>query len=431
MNAKKTIVLSLWMISMWSVQAQNYIFKDKMSREVLESYLSRAITMQGLTDQIFCKPGVPCAGYDTAAYRANIAMLENVDAHFIGRTCGIWGSESLIAWGYFKYVSTMVQDIRTLYESKAKVQPIIQAGMFEYVSDNVNKVQFNKQTSLVYNEPIRNFNFKAMAYADFPSNKAHQTSWSSSNEVVPDISKKETQMWFYFLATSYIDCGIEALHFGNLSAMDVSDSNHVHYWDLLTKIRSYARSKNRGVVLCDAHTLGAYYNDNQLLFDFHSAPIRIKEVPRVNWGMQNGGACVIDYDYCNAIYKKSKGGTTYFGWTCSSLPYLVEFDNYGLIAHRLSKSGSTCYPWGFDEISWFGNQSEKYRNKWLIYASNRVKKLDSNAYLEMPGMRNIYKNANDTRCYQANNERDRQDAVIKAIWEGVYVNTAVKVKSNK
>jgi len=34
---------------------------------------------------------------------------------------------------------------------------------------------------------------------------------------VPDVSRMETRLWFYFLAASYIDLGFEAIHYGQPS----------------------------------------------------------------------------------------------------------------------------------------------------------------------------------------------------------------------
>jgi predicted transcriptional regulator len=34
--------------------------------------------------------------------------------------------------------------------------------------------------------------------------------------------------------------------------------------------------------------------------------------------------------------------------------------------------------WGWDEISWFALQPEEYRNQWLLYAHDWIKKTDPN-----------------------------------------------------
>ena len=40
-----------------------------------------------------------------------------------------------------------------------------------------------------------------------------------AGQSVPDVSRPETKLWFYFLAASYIDLGCEAIHFGQAELM--------------------------------------------------------------------------------------------------------------------------------------------------------------------------------------------------------------------
>ncbi len=148
--------------------------------------------------------------------------------------------------------------------------------------------------------------------------------WGGSGSV-PDMSRPETRMWFYFLASSYIDVGIEAIHFGQVGLMDKNDPGHAHWIDMLDRVRGYARKHaRRHFLLCDAHTpTGGYVEGGKLLFDFHSFPLRIAEVP------DHPFEGVLKVGNSDAIFLKSKGGITPSGWSCEHLPYLVEFDNFG------------------------------------------------------------------------------------------------------
>jgi hypothetical protein len=440
---KNTLILIALLLSLKS-SSQNYDFTNSMDREKLELYLGRAITMQGLMDANTCY-FPPCTvdpfTYYPIGYNEDIQMLAKINARFIGRATGMWAGEWVVNYGFFNYVSSMVNDITLAYQNSNLVKPIIQAGMFEIVSKDVNGIQFSSEVANTYGESVRYFNFDNMKYSNFPNNQPYKTSYSS-DLIVPDISKKETQMWFYYLATRYIDNGIEALHFGQVEIMDNEDPNHIHYWDLLSKIRKYAKLKNRGLVLCDGHTKGLYYyNDSkQLLFDFHSYPLRIQEV-NSSWGGNNGGIAKLDYNYCDAIYGNSKGGKTYFGWECASLPFLVEYDNYGYccddnndgtISPNEDKTNQfnngNCFTWGWDECTWFGKQDEPYRNEWLTYAHYKVKCLDKNGFAQMLGRRGLtesnvsspgktYRASNGTSGYQYN-QQDR----INDTWNGVYDN---------
>ena len=42
---------------------------------------------------------------------------------------------------------------------------------------------------------------------------------------VPDVSRDETKLWFYFLARSYLDAGCEAIHYGQVELMNGNDPN--------------------------------------------------------------------------------------------------------------------------------------------------------------------------------------------------------------
>jgi hypothetical protein len=142
---------------------------------------------------------------------------------------------------------------------------------------------------------------------------------------VPDIAQTETKMWFYFLSASYINLGIEAIHIGQLDLMGHNDPERRHWDELLKRVRAYAaRKARRRHVIIDAHVpRGGPVVDGRLLLDFHSFPLRPKELagPPQN--------AVLEIGHSDSLYLRSKGGITPSGWKCEHLPYLVEFDNFG------------------------------------------------------------------------------------------------------
>lgn len=76
-----------------------------------------------------------------------------------------------------------------------------------------------------------------------------------NNASVPDITRTETQLWFMFLAGTYMHIGCEALHLGQIALIGIEDSNFEHWGEMLDKIRSYAKKHaRRNWVLLDAHT---------------------------------------------------------------------------------------------------------------------------------------------------------------------------------
>jgi len=59
---------------------------------------------------------------------------------------------------------------------------------------------------------------------------------------VPDITQQETQLFFYFMAISYLDAGIEAIHFGQVELIAMKDhgQNYAAWDSLLARIRTAA-----------------------------------------------------------------------------------------------------------------------------------------------------------------------------------------------
>jgi hypothetical protein len=212
------------------------------------------------------------------------------------------------------------------------------------------------------------------------------------------VSQIETQLWFYFLAVSYIDLGFEGIHWGQMEIMNKNDQDLAHYARVFALVRAYAeKHARRGMVLCNAHVPGGgLVRDGQLLLDFHAFPLRIKEVPG------HPQEAILQVGYLDSFFLRSKGGRTYSGWSCEHLPYLVELDNWGVSAHPGQAGQGDYWVWGYDEISWFAQQSKQYRRDWLQYAWNWVRKTDPNGYLEMPGSRTMRSPLDHRQWYYAN-----------------------------
>jgi hypothetical protein len=171
------------------------------------------------------------------------------------------------------------------------------------------------------------------------------------------------------------------------------------------------------MVLCNAHVpSGGLVRDGQLLLDFHAFPLRVKEVP------DHPQDANLQVGYLDSIFLRSKGGRTYSGWDCEHLPYLAELDNYGVSRHPGQAGQGNDWVWGYDEISWFANQSKEYRSQWLRYAWNWVRKTDSAGFLQMPGSRTETSPLNHRRWYFANTPGPAvpdgldDEKAIRAIW---------------
>ncbi|MGE5608669.1 MAG: hypothetical protein ACM359_05420 [Bacillota bacterium] len=377
-------------------RARDYHFDGSISRQVLDNYLSRAITMQDLLT-------------GKGNLEDNIRMLKSTGVKFAGRTLYLWGGEA-----------TLPEKLELARKNAPKIhqadpEMILQACVFEAVTRQVEQIAVPEWAFAAFGQPAekRNFRYEQMIYP----NGRGQNQWGRDASV-PDVSRPETQLWFYFLAASYIDVGIEAIHFGQVEIMNGNDRDLRHWERVLSLVRAYAaKHARRHWVLCDGHVpSGGLVREGRLLLDFHSFPLRIMEVPD---RPQEG---VLKVGFVDSIYGRSKGGVAPSGWQCEHLPYLVEVDNWGASDKPGQGGVGGCWVWGYDEMSWFAHQSESYRNDWLRYAWNWVRQHDANGYLQMPGSRVVHSPVGRKDWYYVNAPSPAvpdgfgQEETIRAIW---------------
>ena len=357
-NRRTFIGTLFWLVPLAACgqDAGGYEFDGTITRAVLETYLSRSITMLDLL-----------TGHGNVD--DNVRMLKNVGAKFAGRTIYLWGSESQLP----TRLAAARQNVSKVHA--ADPQMILQACVFEIVSRDVDKISIPAWVFEAFGQSpeLRNFRYEAMLY---PEGRGHNH-WRQGSSI-PDISNW-TKLWFYFLAASYIDA-CEAIHFGQAEIMDGNDPDHRHWEELLGKVREYAAGHaRRHLVVCDAHVpSGGLLHGDRLLLDFHSFPLRIVEVPK---RPQDG---VLKMGAMDSIYGRSKGGLAPSGWRCEHLPYLVELDNWDVSNQPGQPNVGGCWVWGYDEISWFAHQDNAYRNQWLHYAWNWVESTTQTASFRCP-----------------------------------------------
>ena len=376
--------------------SRSYKFHGRISREVLGIYLSRSICIEGLFN-------------GRGDLNDNIRMLKTLGAKYIARSICLWGGEANLL-ANFDRARQQVPQARSI-----SPDVVLEACIFEIVTQEVEQVPVPEWafSALGMLPEKRSFRYEDMLYP-----KPQRTRSWGKHGGVPDISQSETKLWFYFLAASYIDLGFEAIHWGQMEIMNLNDPHLDHYLKVFSLVRRYAQKHaRRGMVLCNAHVpSGGLVREGQLLLDFHAFPLRVKEVPD---HPQEG---VLEVGHLDSIFLRSKGGRTYSGWECKHLPYLVELDNYGSSQHPGEPGQGADWVWGYDEISWFANQSQAYRSQWLHYAWDWLKKTDPDGYLEMPGSRTETSPLNHRRWYYANRPSpavldglDDEEA-IGAIW---------------
>ena len=375
-----------------------------MSRAVLENYLARSISFTELLHDDLNKPRNN-RGVDP---RDNLRLILETKAKFVGRALMVWGREKELS----SFLETAKPFVAAIHRAGPDI--ILQAAAFEIVTRGVETIQIPERVLREFGEPVadRTFRYDDMVYAD----GRFVNHWGRRGSV-PDMSRLETRLWFYFLVTTCIDAGIEAIHFGQVGLMDKNDPGHAGWLDMLSRVRAYARKNaRRRFLVCDAHTpTGGYVENGKLLFDFHSFPLRIVEVTdQPHKGFLKVG-------YSDSIFTRSKGGVTPSGWSCEHLPYIVEFDNFG--RSDPGKASKAPFIWGWDEITWFALLPEAERNDWLRYAWKWVRDTDPNGFLQMPGSRVMTPGTPDgPRWYWANPRSDacrhgfNTEATIKALW---------------
>ena len=414
----KKILIALATLLMFSCTTSNennkneksYKFESNISREVLENYLSRSFTYSELlTVDPFCNDGrYPDKDKD-------IELIKSTGAKFIGRSIYRWGNEDVLNnpdfWEGAKNI------IRQIHANDPEV--IFQAAAFEAVyKDGVNSIKIPEWTFLALGLPVEDRHFSYDMMLDDDGKSVNR--WGE-NASVPDITKVETQLWFMFLIGSYVDIGIEAIHLGQVSLIGMNDPELKVWNSFMQKVRKVANQKaRRNYVLFDAHTpLGGMVVNGVSLLDFNSFPLRIKEV------VEDPMKGVLEVGYLDSMYGRSLGCITPSGWSCESLPYIVELDNFGVSDSPGQANLDSHTVWGYDEITWFFLQSKEYQSEWLNYAYNWLKENDSNAFLQMPGARvvttaNNKQPASDTFRAIAPTKNTPQgtdlEEVIKKIW---------------
>ena len=374
---------------------RNYNFDRTISREVLENYLSRSISVEGVFN-------------GRGDLDDNIRFLYNTGAKYIGRAVCLWGGEANLV----KNLARAKEQIPKLHAADPDM--IVEACIFEIVTPGINQVPVPDWAFTALNMPVeqRNFKYDDIVYATGPL-KNH---WGNGG--VPDISRAETKLLFFYLAASYIDMGVEGIHWGQVELMNKNDKDLKHYAEVLKLARDYAaRHARRHLLLCNAHVpSGGFVRGDQLLMDFHAFPLRIKETP------DKPMDAVLEAGHLDALFNRSKGGVSPSGWKCEHLPYLVELDNYGNSGQPGKLHPNTIWVWGWDEITWFAQHDKSYRANWLRYAWDFVAKTDPNGHLQMPGSRTMSGSQNGMRWYYGHNPSAAtpdglgDEDAIKAIW---------------
>src|ERR1041384_6064559 len=167
-----------------------------MSEKNLRAYLSRAMTIQYLLTS-------------HGDIDDNIRMMTNCGVKFAGRAVYQWGREE----GGESAIPKKLEGAKIKAEKVRAADPqiILQACIFEITSRDVENLEIPAWVFKELGKAVeaRKFKYEDIIYASGP----RATQWGA-NAGVPDVSRPETKLWFYFLVRSYIDIGVEAIHYG-------------------------------------------------------------------------------------------------------------------------------------------------------------------------------------------------------------------------
>jgi hypothetical protein len=404
--------------------SSKYSFNGSISKEVLNNYLSRAIVQ-----------GELCHIEDDAEFYENIRMLRNIGAKFIRRVAFVWTP--------LRPEEEHFAIVKKRAEQAFQIDPefLLQASIYEAIFHSSNELTNYGLDQIpipayVFEEfglPVenRNFDYYAMLYDEnklTDKDYLYHDHWVKGASV-PDLASIETQMYFYYRATRYIDVGCESIHMGQIQLMNDNDPENKIVYELFDRIRKYAhKNARRHFVILDSHVPAAHGSGKphgiinkkgELLFDFHSFPLRPKEICTKPYH------AILEVGHHDAIYQNSMGGITPSGWKCDALPYLVEFDNSDVSNPGVCGGEEWWWPWGWDETCWFAHCSNEYRNQWLKYAYNWIKKTDPGVgHMAMPGYITIAPDPiGDKWHYRLNMKSEAcpkgfgQELTVKQIWQ--------------
>jgi hypothetical protein len=338
----------------------NFTFDTTISREVLENYLSRSVTAAGL--------------YESATLKDDLRAIQEMGVKFLGRASGIWFM-TMNDEEHFRLSQELAQKVHA-----QDPEVILQSCVFEWVVERVSEVKIPAYVFEAFHlQPEeRTFRLKDMLFPEDAAGFTDLREDSDKSGGIPDLSRLEARMWFYYRATRYIDCGYEALHLGQVHLYTARDLGMVKTAELFGMIREYARiHARRHKVLLDAHTHGVNIR-GKLLFDYHAMPFTRMPLPEV----PGEELVLVREGY-------SEGGLNPNGWSAPTMPYLMEYDNWGGLAvdDRSSYSREELAWkdwWGYDQIAWFANQPEQSRNHFLEYTYKWTEINNPNAFFELP-----------------------------------------------
>lgn len=339
----------------------NYTFDTTIEKQVLENYLSRAVTA--------------AFWVHTQTLEDDLRAMANLGVKFVGRASGVWqpDPDDQQHFAKSKYLADRVHEMDP--------QIILQACIFEAVYPCIKDFKVPAYVFEAFGIPPqdRGFCYQQMTFPQAPPGFILE----GEGYAIPDISRLEARLWFYYRATQYIDAGYEALHMGQIHLYAANDHGMVKLAELMGMIRAYAKAHaRRHLVLMDAHSHGISIG-GKLLLDYHAMPYT--RYPVLD---REGEALVLVREGF------SEGGVNPSGWSAEAMPFLMEYDNWG--GKVVQDFEGIPYQqrawmdwWGYDQIGWFAHQPPQAQRSFLEYTYKWTAINNVNAYFAVPFRRTL------------------------------------------
>lgn len=378
--------------------ATNFTFNGSMSKEVLRSYASRAVTSWIVLEGNDVDP----------IFEEDLRMTLRIGAKYLGRAASFSWSGNWTATQINEHFRIAKERAAIIHAADPEI--ILQGGVFEIVYKNtVNNTAIPAWVFTDFGLPVETRNFR---YTDVAFPAGHEYGpgfWGNGPDAaIPKIANVEAQMYFYYNICRYIDAGFEAVHLGQVEKMmHYQNANNAVEWDRVTTLgRAYAKKHaRRGVVLFDGHSdisSAGLKVGNRLILDIQAAALVPNETKKADGAMQ----CSISNYKTNWLQwiGRTGGGTHPLGFQIDTNFTILEFDNYGGNGKPGVATPQAFYVWGYDDITWFALQPEWYRNQFLLECNTYLKAndLDSQGkqvYFLQPCLRRVL-TSNQTMTYK-------------------------------
>ena len=409
---------------------------DALTNATLSNYLDRASTydVMGTAD-----------GQDmsSAIYNAK-DFLRQTNAKYLARgITGEWGANiSNKYYDNFDYYKSQIDEIHEI-----DPEVIIEAAIFETCSEGMNDIPIPAWVFEAFGQPVetRNFNYEDMMHTWKKGILGFggiygKDEWGTGIHT-PSISQLEFQMFLYYRACTFIDMGAEALHLGQMyrigatstdASGDVNAIDHEAWAKVLDMITEYAKTHaRRGYVLFNGHNENGIDpvradGSNEMLVHFNMYPLRIEASGSDHSPSESFQAVTLQSSGTAPYNDVMTGYVSPLGDTFADCyPYLLEFDNFGVDAENIDKVSNDAQDtvWGYDEISWYANQTPANRHSFLtttvvewLNTTLPTTKGAANGHIAMPGKRTASISSTGGSEYYT-------DATLKAAFYDNYIKT--------